>query len=118
MDERQIDKKIEINVDSAEDGILAMARDFYSKKMLSTAIIVWVWAIIFFAGIVYSGLKFLDTDEVKQQIMYASILVCFVQGVCLMKIFAWQMITRNNINRKIKKLELHITELKETVKNR
>ena len=118
MEDGRIDKTIEINDDSAEDGILAMARDFYSKKMLSVVIIVWVWAIIFFIGIFYSGSKFLESDEVKQQIMYASMFVCFIQGICLIKIFAWQMITRNNINRKIKRLELHIAELKEIVKNR
>lgn len=114
MDEQQINKMIEINDDSAEDGILAMARDFYNKKMLSVVIIVWVWAIIFLAGIVYSGSKFLDAGEVKQQIMYAAIFICCFQGICLMKIFAWQMIQRNSINRKIKRLELHIAELTKT----
>jgi hypothetical protein len=114
MDQEQINKMIETNDDSGEDGILAMVRDFYSKKMLPVVIIVWVWAIIFIAGVVYCGSKFLGAGEVKQQIMYASIFICCFQGICLMKIFAWQMISRNNINRKIKKLELRIAESNKT----
>ena len=115
MDKEQM---IGTNDDSREDSIFAMARDFYSKKMLPVVIIVWVWAIIFLAGVVYSGTKFLEAGEIKQQIMYASIFICCFQGICLMKIFAWQMIQRNSINRKIKKLELRIAELNDTVKNR
>ena len=106
--------KIKINDETNDDGIFTMIGDFYSKKMLSVVIIVWVWAIIFIAGIVYSGSKFFDAGEVKQQIMYASIFICCFQGICLMKILAWQMISRNNINRKIKKLALRVAESTKT----
>jgi uncharacterized membrane protein YbjE (DUF340 family) len=117
MEDEQINKMIETNDDSREDSIFAMARDFYNRKMLSVVILVWVWAIIFFAGIAYSGARFFEADEVKQQIMYASIFICCFQGICLMKIFAWQMIHRNSINRKIKKLQLSIAEFNQTLKN-
>ena len=115
MDKEQM---IETNDDSEDDGILSMARDFYNRKMLSVVIIFWVWAIIFIAGAVYSGSKFFDAGEVKQQIIYASIFICCFQGICLIKILAWQMISRNNINRKIKKLGLSISEFNQTVENR
>ena len=29
--------------DSKEDGLRSMLSDFYSRKMLSTAILVWFW---------------------------------------------------------------------------
>ena len=112
MDQEQI----KINDDTGEDGVFAMIGDFYSKKMLSIVIIVWVWAIIFIAGIVYSGSKFFDAGEVKLQIMYAAIFICCFQGICLMKIFAWMMIYRNSIIRKINKLQLRIADRNETVK--
>ena len=106
--------KIKINDETNDDGIFTMIGDFYSKKMLSVVIIVWVWAIIFIAGIVYSGSKFFDAGEVKLQIMYASIFICCFQGICLMKIFAWMMICRNGIIRKINKLQLRISESTKT----
>jgi uncharacterized membrane protein YjjB (DUF3815 family) len=97
--------------DSKEDTLCSMLSDFYSRKMLSTAILVWVWGIIFMAGAVYSAVKFFATDQTKDQIMYAAIFICLVQFVGLMKVFAWQMIARNSVKREIKRLELRIAEL-------
>jgi len=91
--------------ESKEDSVWSIARDFYSRKMLSTTIVVWVWAIIFFAGAVYCGIQFFKTDQTKSQIMYAALIVCCFNGICLMKIFAWQMIHRQGIKREIKKLK-------------
>ncbi|MHC4463237.1 MAG: DUF6768 family protein [Planctomycetota bacterium] len=91
--------------DSKEDSIWSMARDFYSRKMLPVVILVWIWAIIFFVGAAYSGIIFFKTDQIKFQIMYAAIFICCFQGICLMKIFAWQMIHRQDIKREIKKLK-------------
>jgi hypothetical protein len=101
-----------------EHFLRSMVKDFYNRQMLPIIIFVWIWAIIFIVGAVYTGIKFFETDQTKCQIMYAAIFVCFIQFVSLMKIFAWQMIHRNNVTREIKKLELAISELHETVKNK
>ena len=103
-------EEIKDNVDDTrnevkEDSIWTMARDFYSRKLLSTAILVWIWAIIFIAGATYCGVKFYTTDQTKFQIMYAALFVCCFNGICLMKIFAWQMIHRQSIKRELKKLK-------------
>lgn len=97
--------------DSKEETIWIMARDFYSREMLPVAIIVWVWAIIFFIPAVYSVIQFFITDKTRSQIMYAAIFVVCFDGICLMKSLAWQMLTRNSIKRQIKRLELRIPEL-------
>ncbi|MEN6574699.1 MAG: DUF6768 family protein [Phycisphaerales bacterium] len=97
--------------DSREDSIRTMIGDFYSRKMLSVAVLVWFWGIIFFVGAGYSVMKFFETDETQLQIMYAAVFVCLIQFVGLMKVFAWQMVARNSVKREIKRLELRITEL-------
>jgi hypothetical protein len=105
MNDEEIRKIIDDNYDeSKEDSIWSMARNFYSRKFLSTAILVWVWAIIFFVPAAFSAIQFFKTDQTKSQIMYATIFICCFNGICLMKIFAWQMIHRNSIKREIKKL--------------
>ena len=88
-----------------EDSIWTMASDFYSKEMFSAAIIVWIWAIIFFVGAVYCGIQFTKADQTKSQIMYAALFVCCFNGICLMKILGCQMIHRQGIKRAIKKLK-------------
>jgi uncharacterized membrane protein YbjE (DUF340 family) len=119
MDQEQIKRIIEDTYDvSKEDSILSMARDFYSRKMWSTAVLVWIWGIIFFAGAFYSAIQFFETDETQLQIMYAAIFVPCILAIGFMKVFAWEMVHRNSIKREIKRLELRIAELAETVKSK
>jgi len=101
--------------ESREDSYISMVRDFYSRKMLSTAILVWGFGIVFFAAAVYCGIQFLHADQTKSQIMYAALFICFVHGIGLMKIFAWQMLNKAGIRREIKRLELRIAELTGTL---
>ena len=91
--------------ESREDSIWSMASDFYSRKMVPVAILIWIWAIIFVAGIVYCSVEFYKTDRTKSQIMYAALFVCCFQGICLMKVLGGQMIHRQGIKRAIKKLK-------------
>jgi len=117
MNDEQIRKVIEDTYDaSRDDTYRSMLRDFYSRKMLSTAVLVWGFGLVFCAGAVYSGVEFLRSDRGKWQVMYAALFICFVHGIGLMKIFAWEMIHRHSIKREIKRLELRIAELTETVK--
>ncbi|HNS22870.1 MAG TPA: hypothetical protein PKH24_20395 [Sedimentisphaerales bacterium] len=97
--------------DAREDSIRSMIGDFYSRKMLSTTVLIWFWAIVFLVAAGYTAMKFFETDEAQNQIMYASIFVCLVQFIGLMKVFAWQMMARNSVKREIKRLELRIAEL-------
>jgi hypothetical protein len=118
MDE-QIKKIIEDDYDdSRQEGLMSMARDFYNKKMLNMVVLVWSLGIIFMAGAVYSGIEFFGTDEIRYQIMYAVIFMTCLQWVGSLKIFAWQVIHRNNIKREIKRLELTIAELNQTVQGK
>jgi uncharacterized membrane protein YbjE (DUF340 family) len=88
-----------------------MIGDFYSRKMLSVAVLVWIWAVIFFVGAGYSAVRFFQSEQTREQILYAAIFICLVQFIGLMKVFAWQMIARNSIKREIKRLEIRLAEL-------
>ncbi len=119
MNDQQIKKMLEDTYDNSRENTLrSMLKEFYNRKMISIVILVWIWAIIFIAGAVYSGIQFFKTDQAMGQIMYAAIFICCFQGVGLIKVFAWQMIHKNSITREIKRLELRIAELSETVKSK
>lgn len=112
MNNEQIKKIIEDTYDESREGtIRSMVSDFYSRKMLSTAILVWVWAIIFLVGATYCAVQFFRADQTRSQVMYAAIFICCVHGIGLMKIFAWEMMHRHGIKREIKRLEIRIVEL-------
>jgi hypothetical protein len=50
--------------------------------------------------------------------MYVAIFVCCVQGIIFSKAMYWQVLYKNNISREIKRLEIRIADLTESVKNR
>lgn len=96
---------------SREDSIRAMIGDFYSRRMLSTAVFIWIWGVIFMVGAIYSAVRFFDAEEVKSQILYAAVFISLLNLLGLVKIFAWQIIHRNGIKREIKRLEIRLAEL-------
>jgi len=97
--------------DARQDSIRAMIGDFYNRRMLSTAVFIWVWGLIFMAGAVYSAVRFFGAVEIRNQILYAAIFICLLNFVGIVKVFAWQIIHRNGIKREIKRLEIRIAEL-------
>lgn len=104
--------------ESRGSSFSSMIRDFYNKKMQSIVIIVWSFALVFVAGAVVFGILFWKADETKMLILYATLFLVCIHWIDLMKIFAWQMIHRNGLKREIKRLEIRIAELSETVKNK
>ena len=104
--------------ESKEGTIRSMISDFYNRKMASVIILVWAFGLIFIALAVFSGVKFFVSEQVKDLVMYAVIFLASIHFIGLMKLFAWMMIHRNSIKREIKRLELRIAELTETVKNK
>jgi hypothetical protein len=104
--------------DSNEEGLLVMLRDFYSRKLMSTAIYVWVSGAAFVALSVYSAIQFFRTGQVQGQIMYASLFLVGAGGLGLTKIFAWGMVHQHAVRRDLKHMELRLAELTEMLKSR
>ena len=104
--------------DSDQEGFMSMLGDVYNRKTLTVAIFAWVWGIVFIIGAIYCGVQFFETENTKYQIMYASLFVTFMIFLSIIKVFAWELMSRNNIKREIKRLELRIAELTEIVKNK
>ena len=119
MTDEQINKIIEDTYDvSREDTIWTCLSDLYNRKTISVMIVLWIFMILFMAALVYSGIKFFKTEQVQFQIMYATIFNSCFLGINIVKIFAWQMGHRHGIKREIKRLELRIAELNQTVKEK
>lgn len=115
MNNEKMKKMLDDDYDVTREAPLrSMIKEFYSRKMLFIAVLVWIWGIIFFVGAVYSAIRFYKNG----QILDAIIFLCCLQLVSLAKIFAWVMVTKNSIQREIKRLELRIAELTENLKNK
>ena len=91
-----------------EDTVWAMAGQFYSRRMRSFAVLIWIVSLLFIALAVFAAVAFFQTEQIRYQIMHAAIFVCAVQVVNLMKIFAWQLIHRNRVVRQLKRIEARL----------
>ena len=119
MDKEQIKKMVNEQSEydeSREDTLLSMVGQLYSKKMLPSMLVHFVYSVPFFAGAIYCGIKFFKTDQTQFQLMHAAIFVCCVQGIIFSKVKYWQMLHKSNISREINSLKLRVVELIETIK--
>lgn len=118
MNEEQIQKMIEDTYEeSKEDTLRSMIGEFYSRKMLSIAILVWANFLFFLALAGISAILFFKADQTKYQIMYAALFICFMQWSTLIKVFAWQVTHKNSIKRELKRMEMRIAGLGQAIKD-
>ena len=119
MNDERIKKIIEDSYDeSKEEGLRSIVRDFYSRRLMSSAILAWIVAIVFIGMAVYSAIQFFKTDQTQWQSLYAVLFIVGVHELDVIRIFAWQMVHRHSIKRDLKRLELRVAELTETLKVR
>jgi len=119
MSEEQIRRIIEDSYDeSKEETLRGIARDFYSRKMRSTVILMYVWVAVFAALAVYSATQFFKAPQTQGQVMFATLFIVGTHGLGLTKILAWGMLHETRIKRDVKRMELRIAELNETLKNK
>ena len=121
MNEEQMRKIIDSPPEydeSKEDTLLSMVGQLYSRKMLPSFIVHGAYSLPFIALAVFCGVRFLNTQQIQFQVMYAVLFICCIQFIIFSKVKYWQMLHKNNISREIKRLELRIAELNETVNNK
>jgi len=104
--------------DTREESYISWAKFWFKSSQRWAVILVFAHFFFFIALAILCGILFLITDSTKYQIMYAAFFVCLVLIGYLIKVFAWVMASRNSIKREIKRLELRIAELSETVKGK
>jgi hypothetical protein len=105
----------EIYDTSNEDTLLSMLGELYTKRMLPSLLVHAVYSLPFIVLAVYCGIKFFDVQQVQYQLMHAAIFICCVHVVFLRKAIYWQMLQKNSLSREVRRLEVRIVELAETV---
>lgn len=104
--------------DFEEGNYLNLVKEFFSRRMRLIATIFFVHFFFFLALAIVSGVLFLQADHTKHQIMYAAFFVCSVLVAYAGKIYTWTVGGSYIIKREMKRLELRIAELNETLKSK
>lgn len=97
------------------ETVYAWFRDCYSRRMRWVMVCVYVQYSILLVPLVYSAIAFFRTDQVRSQILYATIFLFCNLWIGFVSVFAWVMMQRPSISREIKRLELRIAELTEAI---
>ena len=119
MNDDIIKKIIDDNYDeSKEEGLRSIARDFYSRKIMSSIVLVWALAILFLGAAVFGAVGFFRAGDVRNQIFCAALFLWGMHEFGVVRIFVWQMAHRRNLKREIKRLELRVAELSETLRTK
>ncbi len=121
MDKEQIKKIINSPLEydeSKEDTYRSILRDFFSKRMRWVMVNLYIWSFFFMALAIISAVQFFRTDQTKFQIMYATICLGCSLSIGFCKVITFVMLQRPSISREIKRLELRIAELIETIKGK
>ena len=118
MDQEQLRKIIdspEAYDESREETLSSWLQDAYSRRMRWVMITVNVVYVLLMIPILYCVIKFFKVDQARDQIMYATIFLFCNIWIGFMSVFGWVMMQRPNINREIKRLELRVAELSESI---
>jgi len=121
MNEEQLKKIIdspEEYDDSKEESYISWVRFQFRIAQRWAIILVFAHFFFYLALAILCGMLFLMTNTTKYQIMYATLFVVFILIGYLIKVFGWVMASKNSISREIKRLELRIAELSQTIKDK
>ena len=79
----------------------------------------WLTAVItiaifgLFATVIYGFIQFNNAIEIKDQILYAIIILMAFFSIAILKIWNWMQMDKNSVLREMKRLELQVSILAE-----
>ena len=97
-----------------EESIFRQIGDMYRGKWRWMAVLATIESVVAVVLIILATMKFLDTDETKWQIFYATGVVLLSLLILLVKIWGWMQMHHYRLLREIKRMELRILESKRT----
>lgn len=121
MDREQISRMIndpDAYDESKEETVYAWFHDAYSRRMRWVMICVYAQYIILLVPIVYSAIAFFKADQIRSQILHATVFLFCNLWMGFISVFGWVMLQRPTIRREFKRLELRVVELTEALSNK
>jgi len=119
MDKNQMNQLLNQPLDAEhirEGTYVSFITDFYTRN--NSTIIWWVWihALFFLGLMIASAILFFRTSSTQFHILYAALFLTSVQVLILTKIVYFLSVLRNRTLRDMKRLELGMAEMSETLK--
>ena len=106
-DPRQLDELVA----RSQPGLIELTRGGFRGQSLALNLMGIIPILGFTALAVFPIFWFFDAQDVRDQILFATIFVTCNTIVLAMKIWFWMVMNRNAVTREIKRLEVQIAQL-------
>lgn len=94
-----------------EQNVLEMLGGLFKGKNSWIMYVMNFMTLVFFAGFIVCVVKFFDTENTNELIMWSVGGIIALLAVSMLKIFAWLQMDKNALLREMKRLELQISSL-------
>ena len=99
-----------------EPSVFELVIDTFRGKHWWLTLLTIFWSLVFFGLAIFSAVKFFNTDDSRDMMMWALAFIFCMMAVSMMKMWFWMEMNKNAITREIKRLELQIARLAGRIK--
>ena len=100
-----------------EPSVFELVIDTFRGKHWWLTVLTIFWSLVFFVLAILSAIKFFNTDDSRDMMMWALAFIFCMMAVSMMKMWFWMEMNKNAITREIKRLELQIARLAGRIKD-
>jgi hypothetical protein len=94
-----------------EEGVFRQVAGLFRGRMRWMAIVATIYAVAIPVLMVLAAIRFFQSDDTRWQIFYATGVLLLGMLLVLVKLWGWTQMTRNSLQRDIRRLELRMLEL-------
>ena len=91
--------------------LMQQLADTFRGRQRGLSILIWFDGFLLFAIAVLCAWRFFQVDTARVQILYATSFLFFMVAVIAVKIWYWMLLHRNEVVRRMARLEQRIVEL-------
>ena len=98
-----------------EQSVLGMIFGLFKGKNKWLLILMNTMTVVFFGFFIYCVVQFFSVDTTKELLKWGLGSIVFMIGVSMLKVFAWMQMDKNALLRELKRLELQVSSLANTL---
>lgn len=99
-----------------EPSVFEMIIETFRGKHWWLSVLTFFWTLVFLVLGILSAVKFFNTDDSRDMMMWALAFIFCMMAVSMLKMWFWMELNKNAITREIKRLELQIARLAARIK--
>lgn len=99
-----------------EPSMLTLVMDTFRGRHRWLVVLTVFWSLVFMVLSIVSAVKFFNTEDPRDMMMWALGFIFCMSAVSMMKLWFWMELSKNAIMREIKRVELQIARLAGRIK--